>query len=266
LAGSIAEHIGRISSGHRGETTAERDAIAANRGLAGHGHTQRAHMPSADCLAGATTGLYTRPLGCRKGRNEARRRIVTEIKATNITWHEGHVGRDEREKLSGCGKSTIAYTVEHELVKRGHLCYVLDGDNIRHGLNKNLGFSAEDREENIRRIGEVGRLFVDAGIITMTAFISPYIKDRDRNRGLLKDGEFIEVFVDVPIDICEERDPKGLYKKARAGEIKGFTGIDDPYEAPKKPEIVIKNGECTPQEAAAEVIAELERRGLLRPA
>ena len=132
--------------------------------------------------------------------------------------------------LSGSGKSTIAYTVEHELVKQGHLCYVLDGDNIRHGLNKNLGFSAEDRAENIRRIGEVGKLFVDTGIVTMTAFISPYRADRDAARALLGDDEFVEVFMDVPLNTCEQRDPKGLYKKARAGEIKGFTGIDDPYE------------------------------------
>jgi adenylylsulfate kinase len=204
---------------------------------------------------------------------------VTEIKATNITWHEGHVSREERERLlkqggcliwftglSGSGKSTIAYTIEHELIKRGHLAYVLDGDNIRHGLNKNLGFSATDRAENIRRIGEVGKLFVDCGIIAMTAFISPYRADRDAARALLKPGEFIEVFMDVPIGTCETRDPKGLYKKARAGEIKGFTGIDDPYEAPNKPEITVKNGECTPQEAAAQVLGYLESRGLLRAA
>ena len=201
---------------------------------------------------------------------------MTDVKATNITWHEGHVGRNERETLlkqkgallwftglSGSGKSTVAFTVEHELVRRGNLCYVLDGDNIRHGLNKNLGFSAEDRAENIRRIGEVGKLFVDTGVITMTAFISPYRADREAARELLGDGEFIEVLVDVPIEICEERDPKGLYKKARAGEIKGFTGIDDPYEAPENPEIVIKNGECTASEAAAQVIEYLEKAGRL---
>lgn len=202
---------------------------------------------------------------------------MSEVKATNITWHEGHVSRDEREKLlgqkgcliwftglSGSGKSTIAFTAEHELVHRGRLAYVLDGDNIRHGLNKNLGFSAEDRTENIRRIGEVGKLFADAGAITMTAFISPYRADRDAARALLGDGEFIEVFVDVPIEQCEERDPKGLYKKARAGEIKGFTGIDDPYEAPEKPELVIKNGECTPQQAAAQIIDYLKAKGFIK--
>ena len=137
--------------------------------------------------------------------------------------------------LSGSGKSTIAYTLEHALVQRGHLAYVLDGDNIRHGLNKNLGFSAEDREENIRRIGEVAKLFADTGVITITAFISPYRKDRDINRELLGERGFIEVFCKAPLEVCEQRDPKGLYKKARAGELKGFTGIDDPYEEPLKP-------------------------------
>jgi len=199
---------------------------------------------------------------------------LSKIKATNITWHEGHVGRDEREKLlqqkgvliwftglSASGKSTIAYTLEHALVQRGHLCYVLDGDNIRHGLNKNLGFSAEDRAENIRRIGEVGKLFVDAGLITMTSFISPYRADRDAARTTLGPGNFLEVFCDTPIAVCEQRDPKGLYKKARAGELKGFTGIDDPYEAPLKPELLIDNSKCTPQQAAVTLIELLERIG-----
>ncbi len=201
---------------------------------------------------------------------------MTKIKATNITWHEGHVDRGEREKLlaqkgcliwftglSGSGKSTVAYTLEHALVQRGHLAYVLDGDNIRHGLNKNLGFSAEDREENIRRIGEVGKLFVDTGVITLTAFISPYRKDRDANRALLQPGEFVEVFMDTPIDVCEERDPKGLYKKARAGEIKGFTGVDDPYEAPENPELVINAAELSPQEASTRILEFLESMDLL---
>jgi adenylylsulfate kinase len=203
---------------------------------------------------------------------------VTKIKATNITWHEGHVGRDERERLlrqkgaliwftglSGSGKSTIAYTLEHALVQRGHLCYVLDGDNIRHGLNKNLGFSAEDRQENIRRIAEVSKLFVDAGIVTMTSFISPYRADRDAARKTLGEGEFFEIFVDTPIGVCEERDPKGLYKKARAGEIKGFTGIDDPYEAPDKPEMVIDTSKTSPQEAAVMLCELLEKQGKVPP-
>ncbi len=199
---------------------------------------------------------------------------MTEIRATNITWHEGHVSREEREKLldqkgvliwmtglSGSGKSTIAYTLEHALVQRGHLAYVLDGDNIRHGLNKNLGFSAEDREENIRRIGEVAKLFADAGIITITAFISPYRKDRDNNRTLLGKGNFLEVYCKAPLDVCESRDPKGLYKKARAGELKGFTGIDDPYEEPLKPEMVLQTDQVSPQEATVTLIERLEAMG-----
>jgi adenylylsulfate kinase len=195
---------------------------------------------------------------------------MTVIKATNITWHEGHVDRPERESLlrqKGCtiwftglpssGKSTSAFTLEHELVKQGHLAYVLDGDNIRHGLNKNLGFSAEDREENIRRIGEVTKLFADAGLISITSFISPYRKDRDRARQIHKDSgvPFIEVFVDTPVDVCEDRDPKGLYKKARKGELKGFTGVDDPYESPLNPEIVIDTVASDPVKAAEIVIA-----------
>ena len=199
---------------------------------------------------------------------------MTTIKATNITWHEGHVSRAEREKLlnqkgvllwftglSASGKSTMAYTLEHALVQRGHLAYVLDGDNIRHGLNKNLGFSADDRKENIRRIAEVGKLFVDAGIITMTSFISPYRGDRDAARATLGEGNFFEIFCDTPIEICEQRDPKGLYKKARAGELKGFTGIDDPYEAPLKPELVLDAAKVKPEEAAVRLIELLEKHG-----
>ena len=199
---------------------------------------------------------------------------MSNIKATNITWHEGHVNRQEREKLldqkgaliwmtglSGSGKSTIAYTFEHAIVQRGHLCYVLDGDNIRHGLNKNLGFSAEDRTENIRRIGEVGKLFVDAGLITITAFISPYRADRAIAGQTVGEDSYFEVFCDTPLAVCEERDPKGLYKKARAGEIKGFTGIDDPYEAPENPKLVIDTSKCSPQEAALSLIGMLEAAG-----
>lgn len=201
---------------------------------------------------------------------------VTKIKATNITWHEGHVSREQRESqlkqqgcvvwmtgLSGSGKSTIAYTVEHALIQRGHLAYVLDGDNIRHGLNKNLGFSAEDRAENIRRIGEVAKLFADAGIITLTAFISPYRADRDAARAVVGKGGFYEVHCATPIETCEQRDPKGLYKKARAGEIKGFTGVDDPYEPPTSPELVLDATNTSPQEAALLIIAMLEKDGRL---
>jgi adenylylsulfate kinase len=201
-----------------------------------------------------------------------------EIKATNITWHEGHVTREERQTLlkqkgatlwftglSGSGKSTFAFTLEHALVQRGRLAYVLDGDNIRHGLNKNLGFSAADREENIRRIGEVAKLFADAGLITMTSFISPYRKDRDLVRSLHDEGKlpFIEIFVNTPIQTCEQRDPKGLYKKARAGQLKGFTGIDDPYEPPLNPEVTLDATNISPQEGAVLLMEYLEKRGLL---
>jgi adenylylsulfate kinase len=203
---------------------------------------------------------------------------MTEIKATNITWHEGHVTREEREKLlkqrgvtlwftglSGSGKSTIAFTLEHELVRLGRLAYVLDGDNIRHGLNKNLGFSATDREENIRRIGEVAKLFADAGVVVMTSFISPYRKDRDNVRALHEASKlpFVEIHVATPIATCETRDPKGLYKKARAGELKGFTGIDDPYEEPSKPEMTIDATNTSPQEAAAQIMRYLADRQLV---
>src|SRR5437588_4269437 len=203
---------------------------------------------------------------------------MSEIKATNITWHEGHVTREERAGLlkqkgatlwftglSGSGKSTMAFTLEHALVQRGHLAYVLDGDNIRTGLNKNLGFSAADREENIRRIGEVAKLFADCGILTMTSFISPYRKDRDHVRSLHAAGgvPFIEVHVNTPIETCEQRDPKGLYKKARAGQLKNFTGIDDPYEAPLKPELTLDATNTSPQEATVQLLAFLEKQGLL---
>ncbi len=167
--------------------------------------------------------------------------------------------------LSGSGKSTIAFTLEHALVQRGRLAYVLDGDNIRHGLNKNLGFSATDREENIRRIGEVAKLFADCGILTMTSFISPYRKDRDLVRTLHEAGQlpFLEIFLNTPIETCENRDPKGLYKKARAGELKGFTGVDDPYEAPLKPELTIDATHTSPQEATVQLLDYLEKRQLI---
>jgi adenylylsulfate kinase len=207
---------------------------------------------------------------------------MAEIKATNITWHEGHVTREERAGLlkqkgatlwftglSGSGKSTIAFTLEHALVQRGRLAYVLDGDNIRHGLNKNLGFSAGDREENIRRIGEVAKLFADCGVVTLTSFISPYRKDRDLVRALHVDAKlpFIEVHLNTPIETCEQRDPKGLYKKARAavasGKGMGFTGVDDPYEAPLHAALTIDATSTSPQEAAALLIQYLEKVGIL---
>ncbi len=198
-------------------------------------------------------------------------------KATNITWHEGHITKADRENvlnqkgvvlwftgLSSSGKSTIARELESILFDRGHLAYVLDGDNVRHGLNKNLGFSPEDRTENIRRIGEVAKLFADAGLITITAFISPYREDRNAARTLMGEGEFIEIFLDTPLSVCEERDPKGLFKKARAGQIKEFTGISAPYEAPDNPEIRIDTSSLTIRECASEVILYLESQGIIR--
>lgn len=168
--------------------------------------------------------------------------------------------------LSGSGKSTLAFTLEHALIRRGRLAYVLDGDNIRHGLNENLGFSADDRRENIRRIAQVGKLFVDAGLITIASFISPYRADRAAARATIGDEDFFEVFCDTPLSVCEERDPKGLYKKARAGQIQGFTGIDDPYEPPDAPNLVIDTSRVAPPEAAASMCEMLEAAGKLAPA
>jgi adenylylsulfate kinase len=202
---------------------------------------------------------------------------MAEQKATNITWHEGAVSHEEREKLlnqkgvtvwmtglSASGKSTIACILEQMLLHQKKHAYRLDGDNIRMGLNKNLGFSAEDRAENIRRIGEVAKLFTDAGVIAITSFISPYRKDRDAVRAGMKPGEFVEVYVHVSLEAAEKRDPKGLYKKARAGQIKGFTGIDDPYEAPEKPEILIETEKTSAADAAKQILAYLEKGGYLQ--
>lgn len=201
---------------------------------------------------------------------------MTIQKATNITWHGSEINKEDRERLlnqkgvviwytglSASGKSTIARKVEEKLFERGTLTYVLDGDNIRHGLNKNLGFSPEDREENIRRIGEVGKLFADAGVIAMTAFISPYRADRQKARDLHNDGDFIEVFVDAPLNVLEDRDPKGLYKKARAGEIPEFTGISAPYEAPEDPEIHLDTSKLNVDECADAVIKYLQEKKII---
>lgn len=201
---------------------------------------------------------------------------MSENKSTNITWHEQHVSREARESmkghrgavlwftgLSGAGKSSVANAVDAMLSERGIHTYLLDGDNVRHGLNKNLGFSAEDRAENIRRIGEVAKLMADAGLVTLTAFISPYRVDRDNVRELLAPGEFVEILCDASLETCEGRDPKGLYKKARAGEIKGFTGIDDPYEAPEKPEMVLDSNNHDIPTLAAEVVGWLEQAGII---
>ena len=203
---------------------------------------------------------------------------MTEQKATNVHWHEGEIQREHRHKLlgqqgatlwftglSGSGKSTVAVALEEALYLRGKLAYRLDGDNIRLGINKNLGFSADDRKENIRRIGEVAKLFVDCGVIVLTSFISPYRSDRDIARQLheASDMPFIEVHVDCALAEAEKRDPKGLYKKARAGEIKNFTGIDDPYEAPEAPEIHLHTDRMTLQQEVDMVLHELEKRGIL---
>jgi len=203
---------------------------------------------------------------------------MTIQKATNITWHEGAITKQDRERLlqqkgvviwftglPSSGKSTIALAVEEKLFERGHLSFVLDGDNIRHGLNKNLGFSPEDREENIRRIGEMAKLFADSGLIAMTAFISPYREDRDKARALLEDGKFIEVFVEVPLEVAEQRDPKGLYKKAREGIIPEFTGISAPYEEPLKPELVIDTSKLDLAQSRDKVISYLEEKEIIKP-
>ncbi len=197
--------------------------------------------------------------------------MTTKITNENTVWHEHTVTKEEREALnnhkgaivwftglSGSGKSTLANALEDRLNKMGKRTYVLDGDNVRNGLNKDLGFSDEDRVENIRRIGEVSKLMLDAGIVVMTAFISPFRADRDIVRGLVDDGEFIEVYAEADLDICEERDPKGLYKKARAGEIPEFTGISSPYEAPENAEIVINTGTSNIPDCVDSLIAYLE--------
>lgn len=195
----------------------------------------------------------------------------------NIVWHAPEVTRDMRSELnghrgatlwftglSGAGKSTVANAVAAALHARGVRTYVLDGDNVRHGLNRGLSFSAEDRTENIRRIAEVARLFTDAGIVNLTAFISPYREDRARARAVQPAaGDFLEVYIQADLAVCEARDPKGLYRKARAGEIKGFTGIDDPYEAPESPEITVNTGTQSIEECTEHVLAELERRGII---
>ena len=210
-----------------------------------------------------------------RDRTERQEIILAELKSTNITWHQSEIDQAAREELlqqkgcviwftglSGSGKSTVANQVAAHLHQSGRITYVLDGDNIRHGLNKNLGFSPEDRQENIRRIGEVAKLFADAGLITTTAFISPYRQDRDAVRDIMSPDRFIEVFVDCPLEVCENRDPKGLYKKARAGELKGFTGIDAPYEAPQSPELVVNTNELDVAGCTEQVIAYLMEHGL----
>ena len=219
----------------------------------------------------------------------------TPAETVDVRWHAHAVTRTDRERaaghkgcvlwftgLSGCGKSTLANAVDRKLFERGCRTFVLDGDNVRLGLNAapalleprhgaefarrfGLGFGSQDREENIRRIGAVAELFAQAGTITLTAFISPYRRDRDAVRAMLPTGDFVEVYVKAPLEVCEGRDPKGLYKKARAGEIKGFTGIDDPYEEPLTPELVVDSAARRPDDLATDVIAWLERAGKIAP-
>lgn len=201
------------------------------------------------------------------------------MKSTNITWHHATITQSDREQqnghksvvlwftgLSGSGKSTLAHAVESALFEKGCRTYVLDGDNIRHGLNKNLGFSPEDRAENIRRIGEVANLFVQAGVIALTAFISPYRADRDAARAIAQANagdSFIEVFVKCDVETCEQRDTKGLYKKARAGEIKEFTGISAPYEEPLQPELTVDTAKESLEESTQKVLDLLKQRGVI---
>ena len=198
------------------------------------------------------------------------------MKSKNITWHDGQVSREDRGDLlgqrgcvvwltglSGSGKSTIARVLESKLVGAGRLAYVLDGDNVRHGLNSDLGFSRDDRQENIRRISELSALFSDAGIVTIAAFISPYRSGRQLARRTVGPERFIETFIDISLAECEKRDPKGLYKQARAGEIADFTGIDAPYEAPETPEIRITEEESTPVDAADKIISYLTEKGFI---
>ena len=203
---------------------------------------------------------------------------MREQSSPNITWHPGAVPRPERERilnqrgctvwctgLSGSGKSTIAVEVERQLVGRGHIAYRLDGDNLRHGLNGDLGFSESDRTENIRRVGEVARILADSGVIVLASFVSPFKADRDRARGMHDEAgiPFLEVHVDCALEEAERRDPKGLYKKVRAGELSGFTGIDQPYEAPEAPELHIRSDAADVAACAQEVMGMLEQRGLL---
>lgn len=200
----------------------------------------------------------------------------SQPKSKHIYWHHGKLTEEDRIKyleqkgaviwftgLSGSGKSTVAREVEHALIENGRNATVLDGDNIRHGLNKNLGFSPEDRTENIRRIGEVARLFCEANVIAFTAFISPYKKDRHLARELVPAGQFIEVLCQAPLEVCEKRDPKGLYKKARAGEIPEFTGISAPYEAPDKPELVLNTDKESLEESTRKVLDLLTEKGII---
>jgi len=204
---------------------------------------------------------------------------VTNMKTENTVWHEQHISKTQRASLkeqkpallwytglSGSGKSTVANAVDALLFKLGCHSYLLDGDNVRHGLNGDLGFSDEARVENIRRISEVAKLFLDAGLIVSTAFISPFASDRALAKAKLEQGEFIEVFIDTPINVCEQRDPKGLYKKARAGEIKDFTGIDSTYDVPQTPQIHVKTDTQSIEQCAQQIVSYLMAQGFITTA
>lgn len=201
---------------------------------------------------------------------------MTGPKSKNLTWHTGRIHVEQREKLlrqkgcvvwmtglSGSGKSTLAYGLEEKLVRAGHVAFVLDGDNVRHGLNQDLGFSPEDRDENIRRIGQVAALFAQAGVMVITAFISPYRQGRQAARDAVSRGRFFEVFLDVPLSECERRDPKGLYEKARAGQISDFTGIDAPYEAPEQPEVILPTQQWSPEQCVQCLYETLAQHGMM---
>jgi len=206
--------------------------------------------------------------------------MTEQRRSKNVVWQKNDVSREEREKrrghrgavlwftgLSASGKSTLASRVEKRLFEEGYFAYVLDGDNVRHGLNGDLGFSPDDRVENIRRVGEVAKLFAEAGTVVVTAFISPYREDRDRIREIMtRDGDFVEVFVSCPLEVCEARDPKGLYARARSGEIRDFTGIDAPYETPEAPEIVIETNLYDVEACVDQVMTYLRDHGYVVPA
>jgi len=198
--------------------------------------------------------------------------------SSNVIWHHATVTRARREALnghrgsilwftglSGAGKSTLAHAVEEELHQRGCRTFVLDGDNVRHGLCGDLSFSTEDRIENIRRIGEVAKLFMEAGIIVLTAFISPFRSDRERVRGMVEHGDFMEIYCEAPLEVCETRDVKGMYKKARAGQIHEFTGISSPYEAPEKPELSVPTGRAPLEDCVQQVLGEMAYRSIIQP-
>jgi adenylylsulfate kinase len=202
--------------------------------------------------------------------------VSSEEKDNNVVWHHATVTRERRQKqnnhksvilwftgLSGAGKSTLAHAVEEELHQMGCRTFVFDGDNVRHGLNRNLGFSKEDRQENVRRIGEMCKLFIEAGVIALTAFISPIKEDRDKVRRLVKEGDFIEIFCDCALEVCEQRDVKGMYARARRGEIKEFTGISSPYEKPENPELVVNTENASLEECVASVMGYLKETGVL---